>query len=77
MLWTQVQFLSSVGRRQRQQSPNGVGDLIPHSPRHHLTTHEIEELVAGYQAGSTAKELGDRWRVHRSTVAALLKARRV
>jgi hypothetical protein len=52
-------------------------DLIPYSPRHHLTTHEIEELVAGYQAGSTAKELGDRWRVHRTTVAALLKARGV
>lgn len=55
----------------------GSVDLIPYYPRHHLATHEIEELVADYQTGSTAKELGDRWGVHRTTVAALLKARGV
>lgn len=36
-------------------------------------SHEIKELVAGYQAGSTAKELGERWGIHRTTVSAILK----
>ena len=39
----------------------GLVDRIPYSPRRHLISHEIEELVADYQAGSTAKELGGRW----------------
>lgn len=58
--------------------PEGLpGDLIPYSPRQHLTPHEIERLLARYQAGSTAKELGDLWGVHRATVSALLKERGV
>jgi hypothetical protein len=52
-----------------------TGDLIPYSPRLHLTANEIEEIVAAYEAGSTAKELGVRWGIHRSTVSALLKGR--
>jgi hypothetical protein len=54
---------------------NGVPvDPILYSPKRHLMPNEIEELVGGYQAGSTAKELGGRWGVHRTTVAAILRS---
>jgi hypothetical protein len=52
-------------------------DRIPYYPRRHLSASEIDEIIAGYLAGSTARELGDRWGVHRSTVAAFLKGRGV
>jgi hypothetical protein len=39
------------------EADSGPADRIPYLPRRHLTPHEIEELIAGYQAGETAKEL--------------------
>ena len=40
-----------------------------------LCPAEIEELVAGYQAGATACQLADRFRIHRTTVLSLLERR--
>jgi len=42
-----------------------------------LRPAEIEELVAGYQAGTTACQLADRFRIHRATVLSLLERRSV
>ena len=38
-----------------------------------LRPAEIEELVAGYQAGVTIYQLADRFRIHRATVSSLLE----
>jgi hypothetical protein len=42
-----------------------------------LRPAEIEELVAGYQAGATACQLADRFRIHRTTVLSLLERQSV
>jgi len=42
-----------------------------------LCPAEIEELVAGYQAGATACQLADQFRIHRTTVLSLLERQSV
>ena len=42
-----------------------------------LRPAEIEELVTGYQAGATACQLADRFRIHRTTVLSLLERQSV
>ena len=42
-----------------------------------LRPAEIEELVAGYQAGATACQPADRFRIHRTTVLSLLERQSV
>ena len=39
------------------------GQEIPYSPKRHLSPSEIEQIVAGYLAGTTARELGERFEV--------------
>src|ERR1700694_497366 len=43
----------------------------------HLASEQVEAIVADYRAGSTAKELGAKFGIHRSTVSGLLKRRGV
>jgi predicted DNA-binding protein (UPF0251 family) len=50
------------------------GQEIPYSPKRHLSSSEIEQIVAGYLAGTTARELGERYEVDRKTVSRILKA---
>ena len=42
-----------------------------------LRPAEIEELVAGHQAGATAYQLADRFRIHSTTVLSLLERQSV
>jgi len=50
------------------------GQEVPYSPKRHLSPDQIEQIVAGYLAGTTARELGERFEVDRSTVSGILKA---
>jgi hypothetical protein len=50
---------------------------VPYSPKRHLSPHEIEQIVAGYLAGATARELGEKFAVYRTTVSAILKTKGV
>ena len=49
------------------------GQEISYSPKRHLSSSEIEQIVAGYLAGTTARELGERFEVDRKTVSGILK----
>jgi len=49
------------------------GQEIPYSPKRHLRPEEIEQIVAGYLAGTTTRELGERFEVDRTTVSGILK----
>ena len=42
-----------------------------------LTAEQIDELVDAYKAGATAKELGERFKIHKTTVGKHLRARGV
>lgn len=42
-----------------------------------LRPDQVEKVVAGYQAGATLRELGERFSVHRTTVSELLEQRGV
>jgi hypothetical protein len=42
--------------------------------RHCLTSGEADELIASYEAGASMNRLAERFRVHRTTVAACLSA---
>ena len=53
------------------------GQEIPYSPKRHLGPAEIEQIVAGYLAGTTARELGERFEVDRKTVSGTLKSNNV
>jgi len=44
------------------------------SPKRHLSPEQITQIVAQYQDGATARELGERLEVHRTTVSGVLKA---
>ena len=46
---------------------------MPYSPKRHLSTEQVVQIVAGYLAGATALELGERFEVNRTTVSKLLK----
>jgi hypothetical protein len=37
-----------------------------------LESHQVQELIAGYQAGATVYELGDRFGIERRTVSQIL-----
>ena len=50
------------------------GQKIPYSPKRHLGPGEIEQIVAGYLAGTTARELGERFEVDGNTVSGILKS---
>ena len=50
------------------------GQEIPYSPKRHLSPDHIEQIVAGYLAGTTARELGKRFEVDRTTVSGILKS---
>lgn len=50
------------------------GREIPYSPKRHLSPSEIEKIVARYLAGTTARELGEKFEVDRKTVSGILKA---
>jgi tRNA U34 5-methylaminomethyl-2-thiouridine-forming methyltransferase MnmC len=56
--------------------PKGPLEAIPRTTRQNqrrLRRPEIDELVAGYQAGATTYELAERFRLHRVTVSAVLR----
>jgi hypothetical protein len=46
---------------------------VPDSRRRRPTTTECAELVAGYQAGQTIRELAEQFGFHRETVSAALE----
>ena len=50
------------------------GQKIPYSPKRHLGPGEIEQIVAGYLAGTTTRELGERFEVDWKTVSGILKS---
>jgi hypothetical protein len=71
--------LCDQGERLRElleMTPKGPSEPIPRTIRQtqrRLRGPEIDELVAGYQAGATVYELAERFRMHRVTVSATLK----
>ena len=38
-----------------------------------LDQHQTKDLIKGYRAGASAKELADRYGIHRTTVTAILQ----
>ena len=52
---------------------------LSHSParrhRRYLSSEQIDQLAADYQAGSSTKDLGAEYGIHRNTVSTLLKRR--
>jgi DNA invertase Pin-like site-specific DNA recombinase len=38
-----------------------------------LDQHQTKDLIKGYPAGASAKELADRYGIHRTTVTAILQ----
>jgi len=63
-------------------------EMVPSGPRRAISQTrkqihrrrrppEIDELVAGYQAGSTVYQLAERFRIHRGTVSLILERQRV
>lgn len=55
------------------ESDRSVG--TPTKRAHKLRPHEIDELVAAYQAGASAKELGERFKLNKKTIGRHLRAR--
>jgi len=51
-----------------------IGQEVPYSPKRHLSHEQIQEILAGYLAGSTAKELGERFEIDHATVSKILNA---
>jgi DNA invertase Pin-like site-specific DNA recombinase len=52
------------------------GQQVAHSVsrrRHHLTQEQEDLIVRGYEAGSTLKQLGERFLIHRTTVSIILR----
>jgi len=49
----------------------------PRQVQHRLRPREVDELVAGYRAGSSVYELAERHRVDRKTVSIILERRGV
>ena len=39
---------------------------IPYSPKRHLSPDQRDQMVAGYLAGTTVRELGEKFEVHRT-----------
>ena len=60
------------GNSNRPRRPSRSGSpLLPQAPSQ---PREIEEIVAGYLAGTTARELGEKFEAHRTAVSGILKA---
>ncbi|MGD0380630.1 MAG: helix-turn-helix domain-containing protein [Acidimicrobiales bacterium] len=67
------QFRGQMPLETASEAPRG--QEIPYAPRRHLSPEQIEEIVAGYLDGTTARELGEKFDVHRTTVSEILKDR--
>lgn len=55
------------------KGPSGAISRTTRQTQRRLRGAEIDELVAGYQAGATTYELAERFRMHRVTISATLK----
>jgi hypothetical protein len=53
--------------------PKTVNSRIPKAVHRRLRPAQVEELVAGYQAGSTVYQLAEQFRINRGTVSKLLE----
>ena len=49
------------------------GHEVPYTPKRHLSPEQIEEVVAGYLAGTTAQELGQKFEIDRTVVSRILR----
>lgn len=56
--------------------PSGSETVTVRTPKQvhrRLTGDQVDQLIDGYRAGATLKELGQRYSVHRTTVSQLLE----
>lgn len=66
-------IVEALGDRESRPQPKSSTPTRRH--RVYLTTQQMDELVAAYQAGATTKELASEYRIHRHTVSIYLRRR--
>jgi hypothetical protein len=77
-LWNtkaQLQYLQHVAANLPgpDAAPVDRGPRLTPKVARRLKDHEIKELVAAYEAGSTARQFAERFRIERRTVSNILK----
>jgi hypothetical protein len=76
---TQVSELEALLKRLPAPSvpcPRTPSERLPGTAKQ-LTTDEVEELIAGYRAGATVYQLGERFGIDRKTVSLVLRRHEV
>lgn len=71
---TQLRALEALLRKLPKQGSLAPGRPRPRKPgtARQLDAEQTQKLIAGYQAGATVYELGDRFRINRRTVGKIL-----
>jgi DNA invertase Pin-like site-specific DNA recombinase len=71
-------FLENGGASASAEEASSLRTAVPRLPKRHskqLTSGQVDELVAAYQSGTSAKTVAAEFGVHRTTVAAYLERR--